>query len=441
VAVRKSGDELNIAVVGGGISGLSAAYFLLKKGHNVCLFERDPTLGGLAASFEFGGSFIEKYYHFICLGDQDLIDLCEEVGLGPKLSWRSTKMSFLYDGKLYPFGTPLDLLFFRPVSLLGRIRFGFNIIYARSLTYWQALENESARAWLTRHIGKQAYEVIWEPLLKIKFGEYADEVAASWMWHRIHRVAKSRKGFLAREMLGYLVGGSKMLFDTLADRVRGLGGEIRMSSPVTSVVLKDGAVTGVRCNNEDIDFDCVVSTVALPLLCRMLPKECADYRAQLARVKFIGVVCMILKLSRTLTDSFWVNINDPRISFNGIIEYTNLNPRPDLNGSKIAYIPFYLMTTNKRYAYKDDDLLQEYAAALRLVSADFSPAWIQDWHVFRDPYAQAICTANFSQIVPSQKAPVKGLYLIDSTQLYPSDRTISGMIGLAKKLAGVVQEE
>ena len=432
---------MNIAIIGGGVSGLSAAYFLAKEGHKVTVFERDDKLGGLASSFDFGGCHIEKYYHFICRGDHELIELCDEIGLGQKLSWRSTKMSFFYEGKLYPFGTPLDLLFFRPVSPLGRIRFGFNIIYARSLKYWQRLESECASDWLKRHIGRRAYDVIWHPLLKIKFGEYAEEIAASWMWHRIHRVAKSRNRFLQREMLGYLVGGSTMLIDALSEKITQMGGEIRLSSPVTSIVVKDGEAEGVRCEGESMDFDRVISTTALPLVCRLLPKECADYRSKLARVKFIGVVCMILKLSRQITDSFWVNINDANIPFNGIIEYTNLNPRPDLSGKKIAYIPFYLMTSNERYSFDDHELLKEYSTALRHVSKDFSPNWIEDWRVFRDRHAQAICTTNFSQLVPEQKSPIKGFYLIDSTQLYPSDRTISGMIGLAKKLADTMREE
>jgi len=438
VEIRK-GVALNIAVIGGGISGLSAAYFLLKQGHRITLFERADRVGGLAASFDFGGSLIEKYYHFICTGDDDLTDLCDELGLGDKLFWRDTRMSFFYEGKLYPFGTPFDLLFFKPVSMAGRIRFGFNIMYARSLKYWKNLESESARSWLTRHIGEQAYDVIWKPLLKIKFGEHADDVAASWMWHRIHRVAKSRKKFLQRETLGYLAGGSEALFNALTREITRMGGEIKTSSRVTSLVLRDGKkATGLRCGGEIINFDHIVSTVPLPLVCRMIPKECAHYRSRLARVKFIGVVCMILKLSRTLTDSFWVNINDPRIPFNGIIEYTNLNPRPDLHGSKIAYIPYYLLTSNDRYQYDDQYLLDEYSASLKLISSNFNPSWIQDWHVFRDPYAQAVCTTHFSKLVPNQKSPIDRFWLIDSTQLYPSDRTISGMIGLAKKLAAKI---
>jgi protoporphyrinogen oxidase len=430
----KSGGR-NIAIIGAGVAGLSAAYFLLKRGYKVSLYEREETLGGLAASFDFGGGFIEKYYHFICMGDSDLVDLCEELGLSQKIFWRPTRMSFFYDGKLYPFGTPLDLLFFRPVGPVGRLRFGFNIIYARSLKYWQALENEPAHEWLTRQIGRQAYDVIWKPLLKIKFGECAEEVSASWMWHRIHRVAKSRRKLLQREMLGYLVGGTQTLIDALSRRIREMGGTIHPSARVASVNLEAGAVTGIRTGGETVFSDRVVSTLALPLTCKLLPDGCANYRSKLERIKYIGAVCMILKLARPLTESFWVNINDPRISFNGIIEYTNLNPRPDFGGDKIAYIPYYLMTSNPRYAADSDALVDEYSAALRLVSKDFVRAEVRDYRVFRDPYAQAICTTNFSKLIPEQKTPIKGFYVLDSTQLYPSDRTISGMIGLAKTLA------
>lgn len=435
------GARANIAVIGGGVAGLSAAYFLLKQGHKVSVYERDQALGGLAGSFDFGGCNIEKYYHFICLGDDDLLSLCEELGLSRKIFWRPTRMSFFYNGKLYPFGTPLDLLFFRPVSMLGRLRFGFNIVYARSLTYWEALENEPAHAWLKRHIGKQAYDVIWKPLLKIKFGECADEVSASWMWHRIHRVAKSRKKLLQREMLGYLVGGTQALIDALACKIREMGGTIHTSSPVTAVGVNDGAAANIQVDGRVAPFDKVVSTLALPLVRKLLPESCEGYRKSLAQIKYIGVVCMILKLVRPLTDSFWVNINDPSISFNGIIEYTNLNPRPDFAGSKIAYIPYYLMTRNPRYRYTDEALFNEYSVALRLVSGDFVPGEVQDFRVFRDPFAQAICTTNFSRIIPEQKTPVRGFYLLDSTQLYPSDRTVSGMIGLAKQLAETIREE
>jgi len=261
------------------------------------------------------------------------------------------------------------------------------------------------------------------------------------MWYRIHRVAKSRKKMLQREMLGYLVGGTKTLIDVLERKICEMGGTINTFCRVTSLSVENGKVTGLHAGGELVQFDRVITTLALPLVRRLLPESCAAYREQLARVKYIGVVCMILKLLRPLTGSFWVNVNDPRISFNGIIEYTNLNPRPDLGGAKIAYIPYYLMTRNPRYSLDEEELFREYSAALRLVSQDFMPGEITDHRVFRDPFAQAVCTTNFSQIIPKQKSPISGFYLLDSTQLYPSDRTISGMIGLARQLAEAIGKE
>jgi protoporphyrinogen oxidase len=262
------------------------------------------------------------------------------------------------------------------------------------------------------------------------------------MWHRIHRVAKSRGPLLQREMLGYLTGGSQMLIDRLSEEIRRMGGEIQTGVEVSSLITENDAVAGLRCGDGFRDFDRIVSTVALPAVCRMLPTEWSAYRSALERVNYIGVVCMILKLSRPLSDSFWININDSRISFNGIIEYTNLNPREeDLSGTKIAYIPYYLMTCNERYSYGDRQLFDEYCSSLTLVNPDFTPEWVREWRVFRDPYAQAICTTGFSRLVPAQRSPLAGFYVIDSTQLYPSDRTISGMIGLARKLAEGLGEE
>ena len=54
-----------VAIIGGGPMGLTCAYELSKKGFDVTVFEKDDKLGGMSASFEFGGVTIEKFYHFI----------------------------------------------------------------------------------------------------------------------------------------------------------------------------------------------------------------------------------------------------------------------------------------------------------------------------------------------------------------------------------------
>ena len=68
------------AIVGSGPMGLMAAMELLKHGHEVDVYERDDRIGGMSADFDFGGTRIERYYHFICKTDYSLFDLLAELG-------------------------------------------------------------------------------------------------------------------------------------------------------------------------------------------------------------------------------------------------------------------------------------------------------------------------------------------------------------------------
>ena len=70
-----------VVVIGGGPAGLKAAHTAVKGGLAVTLLESAPILGGLASSFDVQGTRIERYYHFICKGDDHLRDTLAELGL------------------------------------------------------------------------------------------------------------------------------------------------------------------------------------------------------------------------------------------------------------------------------------------------------------------------------------------------------------------------
>ena len=429
---------LRIAIIGGGVAGLGCAYLLSTRGHTIQLFEQAPFLGGLAGSFDFDGLDVEKYYHFICRDDADLVGILEELGIADELEWRTGKMKFFYRGELFPFGTPFDLLRFRPMSMGGRLRFGFNVARSRSSRSWQRYESVTARDWLLAKVGREAYEVVWEPLLKIKFGAYSDDISASWAWHRIHRVARSRSHLLAREKLGFLRRGTSALVNALVAKLRSAGVELHVSASVESIGVEGSVVTGLTAAGRFIPFDVVISTVSLPILARLLPPAVHERTPGLSDVEYLAVVCLVLKLTRPITDAFWINVNDPRVPFPGFIEYTNLNTRRADGMPHILYVPFYLPPGHPRYTLPDASLYRECMAGLKIVRPDLEESWVLGHRVFRDRYAQAICTTNFSQRIPPVRSPVSGLLMTDSTQLYPSDRTISGMIGQARQVAEFV---
>jgi protoporphyrinogen oxidase len=436
------GARKRIVVIGGGLSGLAASRDLVRAGHHVTLLEAGPDFGGLASSFRLEGHPVERFYHFVCRSDRDLVRFVDELGLGGRLRWRQTRTAFFHHGRYYAFGTPWDLLRFSVIPWSQRIRFGLHILRSRYREQWRWLDQIPAKPWLIEHIGEQAYYAIWHPLLKVKFGEYYDQISAAWIWHRIWRVAHSRTSLFARETFGYLEQGSATLVDALVAWLHHQPGAVlRTGVRAEPLVFRDGRVVEVRAGGDAFPCDAVISTVALPALERLAPNQSDPYFARVRAVKYIGVVCMLLSLDRSLSDNFWTNINDPRISFNGIVEQTRLNDDLRLAGLNIVYIPFYVATSEPRYSADSEALFAEYTRMLALLNPGFSNSWVKEWHVFRTPYAQPIFTTNFASIMPSHRTPIRGLYVTDSTQFYPEDRTISAAIRQGRMVAEMIMTE
>jgi protoporphyrinogen oxidase len=422
-------------VIGGGPAGMKAAHVLQKGGASVTLLEGAPVLGGLASSFDVQGVRIERYYHFICRGDDDLVETLAEVGLSSRLHWRGSRMAYFVDGTLYPFLTPVELLRFRPLRLRDRVRAGVAVKLAQRMTE-EAVAPQMATAWLKRLFGDAAYRVIWEPLMRFKFSEHADEISAAWIWARMVRLSRSRTSPW-REELGYVEGGTQALVDALGRDFERRGGRIALNAPVEKIVFEGGRATGVRVGGETLPAEAVVSTITTSRFLRLASDLEGPYVDGIRRIPTIGIFCLFLRLSRQVTPFFWVNANDPRAPFAGMIEYTNLNPLPELGGDRILYVPQYLSADDPRYAQSDDEVLRRYTDALALVNPTFDRSWIRFSAVFRDRFAQPICLTDYRTSTPTIATPVPNLFLTDSCQLHPHDRTISGSFGLGREAASL----
>lgn len=429
-------------IIGGGLAGLAAAYDLAKTGEKVTLLESAPSFGGLASTIPLEGLHIERFYHFICRADHDLMQLIDELDLSRYLHWRYSRTQFYYNGKMYQFSRPYHLLTFTPVPFFQRIRFGLHVLTSRIRRDWHDLDGISARSWLMQKVGRQAYYVIWHPLLGVKFGDYHDKISAAWIWHRINRVATSRKGILGGDYLGYLEYGTDTVTNALVEFLQNQPNvTLRPSVNVEEIVIENNQVQGVRLKDgEFLPADNVISTVALPILSKIAPNMDSNFRRKIDQVEYIGVVCMLLHLSRPLSGAFWTNINDPEISFNGMIEYSELNHHVREKNVHILYIPYYLRPEDPRYQFTDEYLYNEYSSMLKHIVPQFDDSWVKSYQVFRTRYAQAICHTHFAQLVPEHDPPTRGLYVTDSTQFYPEDRTISAAIRVGRTVARLINE-
>jgi protoporphyrinogen oxidase len=107
-----------VGIVGGGILGVVLAYRLAQRGADVTLLERAPTVGGLAASMDFDGHTVDRFYHVIVPSDTRMIETAEELGLGGELHFSPTGVGFFIDGTLHPLNGVGDFLRFSPLTLL-----------------------------------------------------------------------------------------------------------------------------------------------------------------------------------------------------------------------------------------------------------------------------------------------------------------------------------
>lgn len=425
-----------IAVLGAGPMGLAVAYQLALDGHQPVVFEADDRVGGMTAAFDFNGLSIERYYHFHCISDSAFLQALDELGLADKMRWIETKMGYWYQNKLQPWGNPFALLKFQGLGLVAKFRYGLHAFLSTKRKDWRPLDTVEATGWIKRWVGAEAYEVLWRRLFDYKFYDYAEGLSAAWIWSRIRRIGRSRYS-LFREKLGYLEGGSETLLQAMKAAIEVRGGEVRLKSPVSKVVIEAGVVKGVECLDGFEAFDKVVSTVPLPYVSRLFPDLPPDILTAFQSVKNIAVVCVIAKLRKSVTENFWLNTNDPDMDIPGLVEYSNLRPLDQ----HVVYVPFYMPGEHPKFAEPDQAFLDKVRRYLKKINPALHDEDFLDLRASRYRYAQPICDPSYLDKLPPVALPVKGLWVADTSYYYPEDRGISESIGFGRSMAKMAAQQ
>jgi protoporphyrinogen oxidase len=420
-----------VAVIGAGAMGLAAAHHALKAGHDVTVFEADSVPGGMAAHFDFGGLSIERFYHFCCKTDHATVELLAELGLPGAMKWRPTFMGYFIDGKHYRWGDPFALLAFPLLGIVDKFRYGLQVWLASKRKDWGPYDAVSTKEWIEGALGRKVYDLLWRPLFDLKFYEYADRISAAWTGVRIGRVGKSRKSIFQEE-LGYIEGGTETLVHALVRSIEAQGGVIHLATPVEEISSQNSRVTGVRARGAFHAFDSVISTMPTPHISRIVPGLSDATKARYDAIENIGVICVLLKLSKPVTRNFWLNVNDPRLPVPGIVEYSNLRPLP----AAVVYVPYYMPVTNAKFATPDADIIKEAFAIVRTINPDITDTDLLDARAGRLKHAQPVYVPGFQALLPPVETEIAGLQIADTCFYYPEDRGISESVRFGKLMAG-----
>jgi len=435
-------ERKRIAIVGGGIAGLTAALRLAQSGHEVTLWERAPKFGGQAGAFEVEGGKLEYFYHHLFQSDTQITELIQELGIGDRLAWLPSNVGYFADGTIYPLNGAKDLLTLPILPFHDRIRVGLVTAYLQRVKNWKPYEQVTAKQWLTRAMGERAYSRTFGAQLDAKFGRYADQIAMVWFWGKIWLRTTSRRSPLEGEKLGYPIGSFDVVIDAIVEGARNAGATLISGvGPSELEKAADGSWIVRIDGQDDQTFDAVIGSVPSPIFAKLVPQLPEDYRVKLLALDYEAAVVVLLEMDRALSDVYWMNIADPSMPFTAIIEHTNFVAPGNYNGKHYVYLSKYLEPDNPYFTMPDTDVIDAYLPHLRKVNKSFEKSWISNYWVFRERSAQPIITLNYSERLPDHRTPLSGLYLANTSQIYPEDRGTNYSVRLGNDIAAMVKAD
>jgi protoporphyrinogen oxidase len=425
-------NVLPVAIVGGGILGLTLGWWLTRSGIPVKIFERDHVLGGLAGSMDFDDLVVDRYYHVILPTDSHVINLAREVGVDNHLRFRPTKVGYFDRGKMYSLSSLMEFLRFDPLTFVERARLATFVLRCQTQADWSELDEIPLEDWLVRLCGRSLYEKMWLPLLRSKFDDRPTALPATYLWARTRRMSSTREATSQRESMGCLLGGYQVLADALADRIREGGGQICTGTTVQAFEYEGGHVSAVRTDLGSSPCRAAISTLLPGYLQPLLPSG-----IRLDEQHYLGIVCLMLKLSESLSPYYTINIPDRSYPFTTVVETTQVIGPENLGGNTLVYVPRYVDPSSPYFERSDAEVTAEFLIHLGRMFPNLRPEHIRATKVVRSRVVEPIHNLGAGRRIQPLFEPVPGLWQTSTAQIYPALVNCEAVI----KLASVVFDQ
>ncbi|MFH1850109.1 MAG: FAD-dependent oxidoreductase [archaeon] len=406
-----------IAIVGGGLSGLAIGHLLSPK-HRVVIYEKSPELGGALQPVRRSHYEIEGFYHHAFRDDRHFLKLCADLGI--PVSFRKAKTALLDDG-LYPMSGALNILGYSRLGIADRARltcFLAKILAVKNLGQYDRV---TARDWVMNNGGSGIYRMFFGPMLDGKWGADANDVSAAWLIGRFQM--RSRRS-VSGETLGYPAGGFVTLIRALEKKITQNSGRIHSSSPVSRINIRDNRVVSIDVKGKRIKADAVICTIPNMLDIAGWP---AEYRARIARLRHQRSVCLVLGLKRGLSEYYWTNVMQD-LPYRAIIEHTNFQ-QPSLYREHIVYLASYPSGNTGSC----EEICRSYVRALRkqFSLADKDINWVR---VVKTEHAGLVYRTGVLDDILDPVSPVRGLFVSGMNCAYPQ-RSMDKILSIANRVA------
>jgi len=440
---------MKIAILGGGLTGLTAAHYLSKKEHNITLFEKESVLGGLTSGFKENtwDWSLERTYHHLFINDKDILSFAKEIGFDNFIEV-SPETASLFEflnppspkspGEVNNYrtisvDTPQDFIRLPMFNLVEKIRAGIVIAGLKLSPPLSIYEKITAKDFLIKSMGERVWIGLWEELFRKKFGKYAENILASFIWARIKKRTKK---------LIYIKKGFQNLIDYIEKTIIKNSVVINKNSMVLNIKKRgDKFIVGYLKDNEkqvEETLDAIISTIPTPALIKtadvLFPR---DYSERLKKIKYLHAVSLIVETEKpVIHKTYWLNINVKKLPFVGLIQHTNMIDKKHYGGRHLLYVANYVDDDSPLLKINKEEVLNYYLSYLKIIANE--ELRITNFYFFKAPWSQPVFDKNFLINKPGFETPVKNFYIADLDMTYPYDRGTNYAVKLGKEVAKLI---
>ncbi len=423
---------MKIAILGGGITGLTAAHTLASSGHTVVVYEKSPNLGGLAQGFRAEGWDwpLEYAYHHIFSNDTDIIRFAQEVGFTGIFFQRPRTESLFGtpdNYRIFPVDSPQDFLRLPLLSMKDKLRAAFFLGILKVFPMLPYYETISAENFIRKFMGESMWNVFFEQLFRKKFGKYSGKIRASFLWARIHKRTPK---------LGYMTRGFQGFTDRVVDACRNIGVTIHTSHTIADI--RKGS-SGYSVDSEE--FDCVVSTLPSHILMKA-GKNILDTKEikSLQSLSYLDARVLILETDvPILAKAYWLNVSTASIPAMVIAQHTNFIDPSHYGGKHLTYVGWYAVREDPIISEPQDELVARLLPDLHTLEG--SKFKLLRSFSFVGQYAQPIFNTAFLKHKPTFRTSSPGFYIANLDMTYPYDRGTNYAVRLGKQVSEMIDKD
>ena len=429
-------EKYDVAILGAGITGLTAAYYLTKKKYKVLILEKDERAGGAIRSIKIKDYEIDEFYHHFFEDDAHILNLIKELDLEKNVLWSEGSMVFLFGDRFFRLLGLSDLLLFEPFSFVDKIKFVLLMIRIKLTKNFKNADEYYAHEWIKKYGGINVYNKLFFPLLKSKFGDNAEKASAAWFIERIRlRSNAGKKG----EILGYLLGSFQLLIDTALQEIIKNNGEMVYRADIEKLNISGNKINYLKYNGKKVEVKHVVSSIPPFVLTKLINRK-DTYFNKLGKLEYQGSICVLIGFDVSLTEHYWANIIKEDCIFGAVVEHTNLIPRKYYSNDTIVYLGSYPNKGSDLWKMEESEVFDLYFKSLNKIFSKLRKSDVLWWKVNKSNAVGLLYKKGISSLILPCQTSIDNLYIGGMFNSYP-ERSINESIRFGKEIFEIIERK